>query len=117
MLADETITELRKRFNSTAAQNVTATYLFNVTGEGGGSWLTTIANGNCDFVPVTNGGASGAKPVDCTISIDAQDMTMILDGRLSAMTAAMSGVLAIDGELGLAMQLVPIFFDNQAPLI
>jgi len=114
MLADETINELKKRFNSQAAQNVTATYLFNVKGEGGGSWLTKIANGTCEFSPATDGGADGA---DCTISIDANDMAMILDGRLSAMTAAMSGVLSIDGEIGLAMQLVPIFFDSQAPFI
>lgn len=114
MLADETINELKKRFNSQAAQNVTATYLFNVRGEGGGSWLTKIANGACEFTPAKDGSADGA---DCTISIDASDMAMILDGRLSAMTAAMSGVLSIDGEIGLAMQLVPIFFDSQAPFI
>jgi putative sterol carrier protein len=114
MLADETINELKKRFNSQAAQNVTATYLFNVRGEGGGSWLTKIANGSCEFTPAKDGSADGA---DCTISIDASDMAMILDGRLSAMTAAMSGVLSIDGEIGLAMQLVPIFFDSQAPFI
>jgi putative sterol carrier protein len=114
MLADETINELKKRFNSQAAQNVTATYLFNVRGEGGGSWVTKITNGACEFTPAQDGSADGA---DCTISIDASDMAMILDGRLSAMTAAMSGVLSIDGEIGLAMQLVPIFFDSQAPFI
>jgi len=117
MLANETIAELQKRFNSAAAQNITATYLFNVTGEGGGSWLTKIANGKCDFTAVASGGSDKPASPDCTISIDAQDMSMILDGKLSAMTAAMSGVLTIDGEIGLAMQLVPIFFDSQAPFI
>jgi putative sterol carrier protein len=110
----KTIDELKKRFNPQAAQGVSATYLFNLSGEGGGSWLTKIANGTCEFTPAGDGAANGA---DCTISIDASDLAMILDGRLSAMTAAMSGVLSIDGEIGLAMQLVPMFFDSEAPLI
>jgi hypothetical protein len=32
---------------------------------------------------------------------------------MSAMTAALSGILSVDGSLGLAMQLVPIFFEGQ----
>jgi putative sterol carrier protein len=117
MLADEAINKLRERFNADAAQNTTATYLLNVKGEGGGSWIAKIANGTCEFMSVADGGANGANQADCTLTIEAQDLLMILDGQLSAMTAAMSGVLSIDGEIGLAMQLVPIFFDSQAPFI
>jgi len=115
MAADDSINELKKRFNAEAARNVTATYLLNVRGEGAGSWLAKIKDGQCEFIKADgNGGANGA---DCTVSIDAEDLDMILAGRLSVMTAAMSGVLAIDGEIGLAMQLVPIFFEGQGPFI
>jgi putative sterol carrier protein len=54
---------------------------------------------------------------DCLISVEADDLEEIIAGRLSAMTAALSGVLSIEGELGLAMQLVPVFFEGQAPFI
>lgn len=113
MLAQETMNELRKRFNRKAAADVCATYLFTVHGEGGGSWLTKIANGNCEFIPQAEiydtDGEINMQP-DCMISVEAPDLELIMSGRLSAMTAALSGILAIEGELGLAMRLLPIFF-------
>jgi putative sterol carrier protein len=105
--ATDTIDELRRRFKPEAARNLTATYLINVKGQGGGAWLTKINEGKCDIVEHT-----ANAPADCMITIEAEDMHAILTGRMSAMTAALSGVLAIEGELGLAMQLVPIFFDG-----
>lgn len=113
-----TIDELRKRFNADAARNVSATYLFTVRGQGGGMWLTKINNGDVEFteLDVVSAGENGT-PADCMISVNAEDLALILDGKMSAMTAALSGVLAIEGELGLAMQLVPIFFDGQVPFI
>ncbi len=107
MQATDTIDELKKRFRPEAARNLTASYLINVRGAGGGSWLTKINEGNCDISEY-----SGVGPADCIISIEAEDMQAILNGRMSAMTAALSGVLQIEGEIGLAMQLVPIFFDS-----
>jgi len=113
MLAEQTINELRKRFNRQAAGDICATYLFTVSGEGGGSWLTKIAKGNCDFIHQSEMSGAEAAP-DCEIFVEASDLELIMSGRLSAMTAALSGVLAIEGELGLAMQLVPIFFGAEA---
>lgn len=114
MSAEKMIEELKKRFNPQAAKDVSATFMFSVKGDSGATqWLTKINNGTCEFVPVN--GAPTAKP-DCTISVNADDLDMIMSGRMSAMTAALSGVLSIDGELGLAMQLVPIFFGQQASL-
>jgi len=112
MPLDKTINEFRKRFNPEAAKDLSATYLFEVVGEGGGAWLAKITNGNCEFLQ-----SEERDGADCVITVAARDMDMILDGRLSAMTAAMSGILTVDGEIGLAMQLVPIFFDSQAPYL
>lgn len=108
------IEELQKRFRPEAAKNVSATYLISVNGAGGGSWLTKIHNGTCQITPQADDPT--AQP-DCKISINAEDLEMIMNGRMSAMTAALSGMLSIDGELGLAMQLVPIFFDAQVPFM
>lgn len=120
MLADQTINELRKRFRPDAARNLAAKYLITVRGEGGGTWVTKIQEGTCEFIPHTENGSIGSGNTlapDCSISVDAADLELILSGKLSAMTAALSGVLSIEGELGLAMQLVPIFFEEQVPFI
>jgi hypothetical protein len=114
--AADTIEELRKRFKPENARNLSATYLITIHGNGGGAWLTKINDGQCEFIPHDQT-ADGTAPADCLISVDAQDLELIMTGKLSAMTAALSGVLAIEGELGLAMQLVPIFFEGQAPFI
>lgn len=107
MQATNTIEELRRRFKPEAARNLTATYLIHVKGPNGGAWLTSIKDGQCDIKEATS-----TTPCDCKIAIEADDLEAILTGRMSAMTAALSGVLQIEGELGLAMQLVPIFFDG-----
>lgn len=113
MPAIQIIEQLQKRFKPHAARNVKATYLISVRGEEGGNWLVKINNGQCDFVPYANeANSNGDKPANCSISVEAADLESIISGRLSAMTAALSGVLSIDGELGLAMQLIPIFFES-----
>jgi putative sterol carrier protein len=109
-----TIEELQRRVKPENARNLSATYLITIHGEEGGSWLTKIADGNCEFIEQETPDNSKA---DCCISIAAEDLEFIMSGQMTAMTAALSGVLAIDGELGLAMQLVPIFFEGQAPFI
>ncbi len=114
MLANTTIEELRRRFKPDSARNLCATYLINIRGEGGGAWLIKINEGNCEFLPQEQ--PDGVE-ADCYISVNSEDLALIMAGQMSAMTAAMSGILAIEGELGLAMQLVPIFFEGQAPFI
>lgn len=117
-LANKKIEELQKRFNPDAAKNLSATYLITIRGEGGGSWITKIKEGKCEFYPQNDAQSDSVKDkADCFIAIDSEDLDMILEGRMTAMTAAMSGILAIEGELGLAMQLVPVFFEGQAPFI
>ena len=120
MPAVETIEELRKRFKPENARNLSATYLITIRGQGGGAWLTRIADGALEFTLIddtSNQVDCVSKQADCLISVDGEDLDLIMTGRMSAMTAALSGVLAIEGELGLAMQLVPIFFEGQAPFI
>ena len=109
MLSTDPIEELKRRFNAQAARDITANYLLCINGLENGPWLTKI---NCGKLEVMQFVAGSSPNPDCTISISAEDLELIMNGKLSAMTAAMSGMLAIDGELGLAMQLVPIFFNS-----
>lgn len=110
MLVTDPMNELKKRFNPEAAKNVCATYLLQITGSGGGTWLAKIDSGKLDVKPYQSGSSDQA---DCSISVGSEDLQMIMSGKMSAMTAALSGILSVDGSLGLAMQLVPIFFDGQ----
>lgn len=114
VVAQNTIEELQRRFKPENARNLSATYMITIRGEGGGSWLTKINEGSCEFIKQEDPEAARA---DCSIAINAEDLEFIMTGQMTAMTAALSGILAIDGELGLAMQLVPIFFEGQAPFI
>ena len=112
MLVTDPIAELKKRFNAEAAKNVSANYLLQITGQGGGNWLAKIDGGNLHIEPFKGDSVNGA---DCTIAVSCEDLELIMTGKMSAMTAALSGILAVDGSLGLAMQLVPIFFEGQQP--
>lgn len=108
MLTTNPIDELKRRFNSRAAQNLTATYLFRIDGLEGGPWMTKIKSGELEVMQFE---PTSCPSPDCTISVSATNLQLIMSGKMSAMTAALSGQLSIDGELGLAMQLVPIFFN------
>jgi hypothetical protein len=112
VLVTQPIDELKKRFNPEAAKNVSASYILQITGNGGGTWLAKIDSGNLDLEPFKGTSTDAA---DCTISVSSEDLQMIMSGKMSAMTAALSGILSVDGSLGLAMQLVPIFFEGQQP--
>lgn len=109
VLADETIQELKKRFRPEAARDLTATYLINIRGEGGAAYLTKINQGTCEFIEQDQ---NKPGPADCSITIAAEDLAQIFAGKMSAMTAALSGLPAVDGEIGLAMKLVPVFFEG-----
>lgn len=110
MLVTDPIIELKKRFNPQAAKNVSATYLFQITGNGGGTFVAKIDGGQLEVFPYEPGVSPEA---DCSISVSVDDLQAIMAGKMSAMTAALSGILSVDGSLGLAMQLVPIFFEGQ----
>jgi putative sterol carrier protein len=114
LIVTDPITELKKRFNPDAAKNVSATYLLQITGQGGGNFLAKIDAGKLDVEPFKG---TSVQDADCTISVSVEDLGMIMSGKISAMTAALSGILSVDGSLGLAMQLVPIFFEGQQPNI
>lgn len=109
MITTSPMEELKRRFNAKAAQNLTATYLFRINGLEGGPWLTKI---NCGELEVLQFEPTSNVSPDCTISVSVEDLQLIMSGKLSAMTAALSGMLSVEGELGLAMQLVPVFFNG-----
>jgi putative sterol carrier protein len=90
-------------FNSENAAGMTATYQFDMTGEGGGKWFAKIENG------VLTPGEGEAESPNCTITVSAGDWLDILAGKLEPQMAFMSGKLKVAGDMSLAMKLNSLF--------
>jgi putative sterol carrier protein len=65
---------------------------FDITGEG------------CVMMDAS-GARAGDEPADVTLTADADTFQSILEGETNPTSAFMSGKLAVDGDMGMAMQL------------
>jgi putative sterol carrier protein len=95
--------EMPNRLNPTAAQGLDAVIQYDLSGDGGGQYYATIANGACEV-------DEGRHPAPTmTVSMAASDFVDMIQGRLDGMSAFMSGKLRISGDMGLAMKLQSLF--------
>ena len=85
------------------AKGMDATFQFELTGEGGGTWVAKIANGQCT---VTEGGIDNPS---ATISLKAADYVAIAQGKLDMAKAFMGGKIKVRGDMGLIMKLPDLF--------
>ena len=83
-------------------QKINAIYQFNISGPGGGSWSVDCTQPGGRVQP---GAAASAK---CTVAAGDEDFLAIVNGRLNAQMAFMSGKLKIQGDMGLALKLQQI---------
>ncbi len=102
-----TVAELFERmpgqFNAEKAGDMNAVILFDLSGDGGGQWSVTIANGACDIV---TGAADSPK---ATVRMDAGDYHDMITGKLNPMMAFMSGKVKVEGDLNTVMKFQSIF--------
>jgi putative sterol carrier protein len=81
---------------------INSVYQFNISGPGGGQWaVDCTAPGGA----VVSGAALAAR---CTVACTDADFLAIVNGKLNAQMAFMSGKLKIQGDMGLAMKLQQI---------
>lgn len=99
----ETFEAMPSRFKPERAQGVKATIQYEISGEGGGHWYATIADGTCALAEGT-----AASP-NLTLVMAAQDWLDMTAGKLAAQMAFMSGKLKLKGDMGLAMKLAGMF--------
>ncbi len=81
---------------------INAVYQFNISGPNGGQWSVDCTQPGG---AVTAGQAPLAK---CTVNCSDADFLNIVNGKLNAQMAFMSGKLKIQGDMGLAMKLQQI---------
>ena len=86
-----------------AAEDLEATYQFDLSGPQGGQYVLTIRDGGCTVSEGTH-----ADP-HVTLSMAAEDCMKVLSGQLSGPAVMMSGRLRISGDVGLALQLKSLF--------
>jgi hypothetical protein len=79
-----------------------AVYQFDISGPGGGRWSVDCTAPGGKVQP---GSAPDAR---CTVAATDLDFLAIVNGRLNAQMAFMSGKLKIQGDMGLAMKLQQI---------
>jgi putative sterol carrier protein len=92
------------RFNADKAVGLNAIYQFVITGDDGGAWSATIADGAC----IVEVGEHAAPSL--TITTSSANWRRIVTGDLDPQTAFMTGRLRIKGDMGLAMRLRSLFF-------
>ncbi len=83
-------------------QGMSGVVLFDLSGEGGGKWTLTIAEGK---VNVEEGQTS---PPNVTLSMNASDFVAMANGQLNPVSAFMQGKIRVTGDMSLAMRLQSI---------
>lgn len=92
-----------QRFNAAAAAGVNATYQFDLTGDGGGTWQVKVSAAGAEV----SEGAPGAANI--TITMAAGDYLDMINGKLNPQMAFMGGKLKIKGDMSLALKMQQIF--------
>ena len=106
MTIDELFETMPDRFNSAAAEGLTKTIQWNITGEETGVWAFQIVDGVGQLIP------GGVESPDATFTTKGKHWIAIAEGKLDPMKAFMTGKLKVNGDMMLAMK-VPQFFPVQ----
>ena len=85
------------------AAGVRAVIQFDLSGEGGGQWYTTIADGALNVTP------GQAPSPSLSLAASAQDYLAIINGELKPMAAFMQGKIKVRGDMPLLMKMQGLF--------
>lgn len=94
---------MTKNFNAEKAGDLNASVIFDLSGEGGGAWTVSVADGKAN---VAEGAADSAT---ATIRMAASDYEAMTNGSLNPMMAFMSGKIKVEGDLNTVMKFQTLF--------
>jgi ribonucleoside-diphosphate reductase beta chain len=89
-------------FNAAEAKGVNATYGFDITGEGGGSWAVKISDGTCEII-------EGRLDSDWRFELDTDTWIGMTTGDFMGQEAFMLGRVAIEGNPVIGMAFDRLF--------
>jgi putative sterol carrier protein len=90
---------IENRFIADGAKGVTATYMWELSGEGGGTWCAKIENGT---IAISQGPAE--KP-NVTYQMDAGDYVKMVNGEINGTKAVMTRKLKVTGSILMAKKM------------
>lgn len=101
MTYEEIVSYTRKKFEKTDVSSVDGVlaYQFNITGEGEGKFYVEIKDKQVHVEPYEY------YDRNAIITMDSGDFLKLVDGKLDAVGAFMSGKLKVDGDLTAALRL------------
>ena len=95
----EYFNKIEDRFIADGAKGVSATYMWELTGDGGGTWCAKIENGT---ITVTEGPAE--KP-NVTYQMEASDYVKMVNGEINGTKAVMTRKLKVTGSILMAKKM------------
>ncbi len=101
--AREIFQHMPDRFRPEKAGDLKAVVQFDLSGEGGGQWVVTIQEGTLE---VQEGRVDNPTT---TIRMAADDYVALTQGKLNPVTAAMTGKIRVEGNMGVALRMQTLF--------
>ena len=101
--AAEFFAALPSRFDPSAAAGVSAVIQFELSGDGGGTWHSVIADGRCSV-----GDGAHSDPT-LVVMASAENWMRVVQGQLDPQFAFVTGRLKVRGDMGLALRLRALF--------
>ncbi len=95
---EETLPEKLEE-NPDSAKATNAIYVFNLTGDEGGTWTLDFKKDD-DFVS-----EGESEDAECTVTMSDSDFVDMWQGNLNPAQAFMMNKISIEGNMGLAMKL------------
>ncbi len=108
MTSEELFASMPERFNPAAAEGLTKTLQWNITGDDPGVWAFQIVKGVGTLIP------GGVEKPDATFTTTSKAWKDIAEGKLDSTKAFMTGKLKVSGDLTLAIK-VPQLFSVGSP--
>ena len=107
---DERLSEIFSAFEEYGAAGATESHtcLFRLTGDAGGDYLLTTADGKATVEK------DGSGDADITVTLPAEDLVRMADGDFDGRLAVASERIEIDGDLELAAALLGIIEPEEA---